>query len=740
MGKSEKRTGSVENIKYGLTLILAAVMAFFPYFRGGYFNKEISVFQVIVSVIFILWAGLKIYKRERLALHTNLIYAVLLMTVVYVLPLLFGLAVNKYGAFDYIMRYLTGLGVFLIFSDTIRDKKKLVPILQIMAAGGVIAALFCLDSALGGNISNALSVVGGESDGERVFGIMQYANASGAYFCVISFVLILLGTMTENKNLKAMYGWLGTPVVLALLFTLSRGSMLVFAIVYIIVFVLAGDKKYRIQMVLGYVPSFLISLITFLPVYKIMQEIFGQAEYSPLRSRGLLILLAAIVVSFVVHFIVYRLQEKLEQVSGSVYKKVLVVLLLVVVIAGGAMYLSGVYKTVLPEFIVERLTISADASETTSGRWDMYKDAVSAIGDHMVFGAGGGSWNSIYRIYQRSLYDSAEPHNYVLQVWLDSGTIGLIALVFLAVTLVITILKNRKKESGGFYMLVSAIALMLLGHSIVDFDFSYLTMFLYFFLFLGVLDGFSTKTLRKGEEIVSLGGNFVALAAALVIAFNSIMSVAARSSAVKANQLFLNGTLTQSSSVSASQLLDSINSMQSAAQTDRWNTRYRVADIATDRKIKYDLSEICSIAESIVKGDSEEVRKLQEQIYAVHIMAVQEAEQLDPYNPIVLVKAASFYIGVVGDYDRGLQVLEKVVAYNPMGQARYEELCQGYLSVAEYYLEQGEAEKARPLLERIDRVEEEVALFNEQEARETVELNETTKDYINTAREHLKTI
>ncbi|MGI6423707.1 MAG: O-antigen ligase family protein [Tepidanaerobacteraceae bacterium] len=56
------------------------------------------------------------------------------------------------------------------------------------------------------------------------------------------------------------------------------------------------------------------------------------------------------------------------------------------------------------------------------------------IKEYPILGTGGGGWKAIYQAYQSYRYFTTEVHSFFLQLWVETGTVGLLALLALWIT------------------------------------------------------------------------------------------------------------------------------------------------------------------------------------------------------------------------------------------------------------------------------------------------------------------
>lgn len=132
----------------------------------------------------------------------------------------------------------------------------------------------------------------------------------------------------------------------------------------------------------------------------------------------------------------------------------------------------------LPEFLAEKFG-SFFVNSSTFGRSTYYKDALKLIADRPLFGAGGGAWPLIFYTEQAFYYVTLFPHNYFLQVGVESGILGMLALVFMLLSILYTYILTRKFYNKGdaneriMHVALFVSVAALFAHSFIDFDFSY---------------------------------------------------------------------------------------------------------------------------------------------------------------------------------------------------------------------------------------------------------------------------
>ena len=119
---------------------------------------------------------------------------------------------------------------------------------------------------------------------------------------------------------------------------------------------------------------------------------------------------------------------------------VLAVILFVLVIV-----LALNYKAVINSSFIQRIASYFENFESTKLRLVYYTDALKIITSsplNFIFGVGGNGFRTLYETVQTTEYISLETHSLFMQIFVESGMLGLIT--FLAI--VVYVLKNSKKS------------------------------------------------------------------------------------------------------------------------------------------------------------------------------------------------------------------------------------------------------------------------------------------------------
>jgi O-antigen ligase len=122
----------------------------------------------------------------------------------------------------------------------------------------------------------------------------------------------------------------------------------------------------------------------------------------------------------------------------------------ILLMAGGAVSLFvlwTVFKPILPENIVERMSVEAVAETGGTGRWDIWKSMIREIVDqpeNLLLGRG---ITAMHRLFVNGKWSDAVAHNQLLQTIYNQGLIGLFSFLFLTGICFFRCVKRRKTVS-----------------------------------------------------------------------------------------------------------------------------------------------------------------------------------------------------------------------------------------------------------------------------------------------------
>ncbi|MCC5910911.1 MAG: O-antigen ligase family protein [Clostridiaceae bacterium] len=360
----------------------------------------------------------------------------------------------------------------------------------------------------------------------------------------------------------------------------------------------------------------------------------------------------------------------------------------------------------IPEQLISRFN-SIDLNESSSStRIAFYRDGMTMFKNHAIVGAGGGAWNELYPMYQSEPYFSTEAHNYFIQTMVETGVIGILIVAALLLLLLIALLQHIKKKDAMNITLIVAV-LSLMGHSFLDFNFSYLSMPIILWGMIGLIN---TEGL---QEVVKIKGKLKHIQAPAIMPL--ILTVIIFVTTIS----FYSGYTTGEKAVEALSTDGpdrSIELFKTAAKRDPLRAAFQIdlAQLVRSQGVEQQDRGLMDIAEGyLIKG----IR------YA-------------PYNSNNLQQAASHYVSL-GQFDQAFEYVERAVASAPLRVSSYDMKSNAYQTVGNYFIEQGERAQGLQMYEKAMEVVEDIKRANG-EAEETIRLTNDTMDSVFRVRHYLE--
>ncbi len=343
----------------------------------------------------------------------------------------------------------------------------------------------------------------------------------------------------------------------------------------------------------------------------------------------------------------------------------------------------------IPEQIVSRISSISLDENSAGARFSFYKDAFKIIKDYPIFGAGGGGWVALYKMYQSYQYHSTQAHNYFMQLWIEVGTIGLILFTaFILLFLYKAYRSYRNSDEINVKLIISALTVSVISillHAVIDFDLSLAAITFVLWAIMGMLAGFD-----KQENLGQIKGTHNKLNGKLGrVVFISIMAI-----------LLLTASSFSIGNSYARKAIGAFNAKEYSNSLNYFQQSIKHYPVKPEYKM--DLSNFY-ISNYKNSNNQEYLERA--------IGLLDDSQKLVKYNAQLQLKLANTYMSV-GQFDKGLNLLDEAVKVEPLRIENYLAKTQGYIAVADYYLKNKDIEKAKPLVEEIIKVKEDINNVN----------------------------
>ncbi|SHE59768.1 O-Antigen ligase [Caldanaerobius fijiensis DSM 17918] len=787
-----------------------------PFFRGMYFDDEFLVAHILTSILSITWFVHKMMSGEKRLLKDPIDYGGATLLAAYVLSSFF--AVNPRAAWGEVLKYINYFFILLMASKLPKNIREIKA--SIYALGfSVFGVAFVGIGAAAGTINYNGAWVGG-----RINSTLQYPNTTAALL-MAGYVLILsLMDTAENKWLKALLNGVNFTVLLAFVFTYSRGAWIIipFILAIYIVFIPKGTRSETVVDIIsaliplgivmkgfnnaitsnaggaawkwyfiGLIISILIGIVLNGAINFVKKNIravsYASAFVAILVVVAVIYIMTAqteLVMSHdsnqpdsdisVIRFVDVKpdtdyilsfdirtkestnkpwdygviiqsrdyldtptnITEKYGKATASrdnviVNFKTLknskrVAIIFMNKFAGTTAiidnafvqqrgsseksYLKLKYKYI-PESIASRIADISFTTKNSTERMIFYKDAFKIYKDYILLGAGGGAWASLYFMYQSYLYWTTQTHDYFMQVMVETGTLGLLALFFLIGGFLygaVRGLKIEDKKNKALFVGVVSSAIALWWHSALDFDLSLGAVALFLWTLMGLmyaflrLNGIDT-TLNIKTDIGYKGAIVLAIAALIF------------STSLKMGQVYSKGALTQ---LKASNYAGAVQLYRKAVAFDPLNAGYR---------LNYGKA-----LEALGQQSGNNI------YVAMSQQMFEKAVGLEPYNSQYNAELAAFYLRH-GAIDKGLKYIDKSVAVQPLRPQNYQQKADAYFKVGQYYMTNGDKAAAQKYFNVVLKIPDDIKRVN-RKILKPIEMTPDTQRIIDEAKKSLEIV
>lgn len=328
----------------------------------------------------------------------------------------------------------------------------------------------------------------------------------------------------------------------------------------------------------------------------------------------------------------------------------------------------------LPRTLYDRLFGFNRRDINVVTRFRYVKDAWEIIKDYPILGLGGHGWKARYTQYQSALYASTEVHNHFLQVWVETGIIGLLIFLGLWLAFINTAYKlcsGEDEEKSMYAVAISIGVLAVVSHSLYDFNLSLGAIGIFLWALMGVMRSFSLTDV-KAKRLNIPAALPAAVGIALLI-FVISLNIGHRS--------FIKGY----GMLERNQFNRAVPVLEKAIKYDAFDPEPRVA-LANAYEVLYENTNNYSYLE-----------KAQSQL--------EKAYSLSRYNP-----SYSHYLGTflvrLREFDKGLAALSRTIELQPHLENHYNNYAKASMNIAVFLISQGQRTEAESYINKALAVED----------------------------------
>lgn len=639
-------------------IYILSVLAVYPLFFRGLFFEEDAFLHVILSTV--IFGFFVFYYNKRPIPYTKLDWSLLAFVIMYIIVI--AVSYNIRESIVKAIRVLDYYMIYLMIKETINNLDDCLIYIKASCIGGVGVALFGLAAAL-----KIIDVPWAAVDG-RIYSTLQYPNTLAVFLLGI-FIFTVYMLLQENNRVWQIVYLMGSYIVMITFWGAHSRMVMVLYPFIIVLFVIGLPKGYRLMAVLYNIALFFIPFLFSSLIMPFDNAFHGISLLWFLGGAIVACLLAYINKDWVANTV-----EKLF--SQKIFKVIGVAVLALCIFSVAFLTINNRLNSVnlnIGQNLLNKIELGfGDASLQT--RFTLYQDAFRIIKDHPVLGTGGGGWKAVYYQYQRHYYQINDVHSSVMDVWIETGTIGL--MIFLTVWVMFFYSSGRiwlsdfdnTRKSVAWAITVAVLALGL--HSFLDFDFSLGAISILLWSCFAILNGVGTMS----EKPVAQRVNYNKIIKFAVLGF-AIISAAFSGANIMA------GKYSDAAELNYSQgnWEEAEVGFKQAASLDPLSSKY-------DYYIGKTLGTI---------GEVEGKPEMFEKGLPYAIKAVEK----DPANADAHFLKAKMHLAL-GDYDNALKEVELTYQYTPFNQKALNYLAQMYLIAAKHEIANGNVPLSREYLEK----------------------------------------
>ncbi|MCW2279004.1 O-antigen ligase family protein [Heliophilum fasciatum] len=737
-----------------LSVFLLGLVLVAPFFRGLFYESEMGIHHYAVAVLTIAFGTMYWTRKDWPSQPHNIIQSPYFISIG-ILAVLYGeavfFAVNPREALFTWLRQLDVLSVFvMMYIVTWAWRERIVrwitkTYVEIVMIGMVITGVTM--AVVGILLAQGFLTLPGGMLADRISSTLQYPNTLGAYLTVTLWLAIHLAAHERRLTWAATYTSAAFILMSTILGSQSRGLLVVLPVL-LVLFLLGQRERLQAASIFG--------LVFLMAAGLYAQTVGAQAQATPSNMRALFITIGGIIASGAIWGGIRYLARQRHRLRGISKNWIIAATLGVVMLGVGgwwgwnngtaenAVTAPASITTTTPASITtttpasitasnsadmatttpadiasptssEALAEETVASSTTGGafarlasmsagdqnireRFVFYRDAATMAMERPLLGWGGGGWKSAYRAYQSYLYNTTETHNHFAQVWVETGTLGLLAFVFPFVAIGVGFVGLWKKRvllpEAAQAWTIGVAALGLGIHSFMDFNLSLTSVLLLLWTLLALLGALENR-LGVGVGALWSGATKkldpLAPPPMLRPVLISLMVLAIPLAGFTFTLRYGDAKLAEYNE--AMQQGDGERAMaalEAAAKVDTWRAEFSA------KQIKMYIGSIANNPDP----------RAQQYIVAEMLKLANKAIDLDSYNGEHYFQLAQVYT-ITGQYDQAFAAAEKALKLRPWVVTTYEQLAESYINVElKKRLQAGASESEQPVhtVEKMSRV------------------------------------
>ncbi len=549
---------TIDNI--GLIVILLTIILL-NIFIGSNIKDPIWIIQTIVSLFTLIYLTVKkIQKEKHLIIKGKIDIAVLIFMISTIIPLIFNTYVSLEGTINFILKYWSVYGLYILTKNIVRDKEKIKIVIKTIIFSSIIPTIFGFDKFTINIFEPVYKFLNSVNiEDTRMISTFGYANTLAGYLSFTICLAIGMLRNTQKKRNKILYCIYILISAITIILTQSKFVLAIDALI-IIGFIIKEikDKKIGKKWIIAGITAIVLFFIYFFIAIQIAEPLVVTEEEKTCVIRGIesnksykldfdiqtktdksydVFEVSIVEVNryfaenYLANFtlgnfsgtktINIQTGEQVDhieiRIKNSLNKEIKISEFRI----DDKPYILE-YK-IIPEPLVRVFTTFNFKNSSVWQRVDYWEDGIDIIKDNWLIGAGGNTWRTLYGQTQDYLYYAKEAHCYILEIWMSFGITGLLSYLFIiAITIQNVMALQKKEKKYSNYMSIFVGISIIVIHSLMDFDMSYLIIEMLFYICIAILNKEDDKIQTKIK-----GTTIFAIAIFLIISICNILGLIA---------------------------------------------------------------------------------------------------------------------------------------------------------------------------------------------------------------------
>lgn len=374
--------------------------------------------------------------------------------------------------------------------------------------------------------------------------------------------------------------------------------------------------------------------------------------------------------------------------SGSKPARIVITAVCMILIAVSAAVVVKRISSILPQNLIIRIITFDLNNKSISARLEFYGDAIELIRENWLLGLGGGGWASLYQSVQERFYTARDVHNHYLQVFVEAGILGFLAYLSLVVFSVLNpLISFFKTRDDRYRMYLSGILcgfFSLAFHSVMDFDMSYTSIGLLFWMLIAL----SMSNLQSGTVKFSVQPHQGVLSGYRF----SVLSIC-----VLCSLMFSVAGLRATAALYAYEGLKCVRAGNYANAVTYYEEAGRL--VPGDPSYQFEIAKLYNYFSPRARDP-----ELRSQYRMKALAAAENSVRLDMYYPAYTEVLVYSYLEAGMPIDAAASA-ERLAGLQPCNKKVYELLARSYIEASEYCFAKNETEKALDYLRKCVRID-----------------------------------